>query len=84
MKLKVAFRNVKASALYPTVGLHSRGEAVEVNFGAKPFRFDLPVGPAVLPTCMHACMCTLSTISRTDSCICMHAAGMAAAGPGFQ
>ena len=27
--------------LFPTVGLHSRGERVTVNFGATPFRFDL-------------------------------------------
>ena len=66
VKLKVAFRNVKASALFPTVGLHSRGEAVEVNFGAKPFRFDLPVGPALLPACMHS----LSTTSRRGYCKC--------------
>jgi Ran-binding protein 9/10 len=26
---------------FPTVALHSPGEAVSVNFGASPFRFDL-------------------------------------------
>ena len=39
-KLGVAFQNVKAT-LFPTVGLHSQNEHVEVNFGAKPFQFDI-------------------------------------------
>ena len=39
-KLGVAFQNVKAT-LYPTIGLHSQNEHVEVNFGAKPFQFDI-------------------------------------------
>eukprot|EP01023_Acetabularia_acetabulum_P029617 TRINITY_DN27945_c0_g1_i16.p1 TRINITY_DN27945_c0_g1~~TRINITY_DN27945_c0_g1_i16.p1 ORF type:complete len:471 (+),score=48.06 TRINITY_DN27945_c0_g1_i16:188-1600(+) len=29
------------SELTPTIGLHSKNESVEVNFGAKPFKFDL-------------------------------------------
>lgn len=37
----MAFEGVQATELYPTIGLHSKGEKVEVNFGAKPFRFDL-------------------------------------------
>lgn len=42
-KLRTAFSNVRGAggALIPAVGLHSRGEAVAVNFGARPFRFDL-------------------------------------------
>jgi hypothetical protein len=44
-KLRTAFTGVKAAGLYATVGLHSKGEAVEVNFGgggaAKPFMYDL-------------------------------------------
>ncbi|KAG2484878.1 hypothetical protein HYH03_016362 [Edaphochlamys debaryana] len=39
-KLKLAHRPVRAG-LYPTVGLHSKGEMVQVNFGAKPWVFDL-------------------------------------------
>jgi hypothetical protein len=39
-KLGIAFQNVKAT-LYPTIGLHSQNENVEVNFGAKPFQFDI-------------------------------------------
>ncbi|GIL63043.1 hypothetical protein Vafri_17192 [Volvox africanus] len=39
-KLKVAYRPVRAG-LYPTIGLHSKGETVLVNFGQKPFVFDL-------------------------------------------
>lgn len=27
--------------MYPTIGLHSLNEKVEVNFGKKPFEFDL-------------------------------------------
>lgn len=30
-----------AAALYPCVGLHSPGEAVRLNFGQRPFLFDL-------------------------------------------
>eukprot|EP00899_Mesostigma_viride_P013967 jgi/Mesvir1/22571/Mv18575-RA.1 len=39
--LGVAFRDVRGSNLFPTVGLHSRGEQVDVNFGAEPFVFDI-------------------------------------------
>ncbi|GIL69885.1 hypothetical protein Vretifemale_659 [Volvox reticuliferus] len=39
-RLKVAHRPVRAG-LYPTIGLHSKGEIVQVNFGQKPFVFDL-------------------------------------------
>ncbi|KXZ54134.1 hypothetical protein GPECTOR_5g234 [Gonium pectorale] len=39
-KLKPAHRPVR-TGLYPTIGLHSKGELVQVNFGAKPFVFDL-------------------------------------------
>eukprot|EP00198_Chlamydomonas_reinhardtii_P005705 XP_001695041.1 predicted protein [Chlamydomonas reinhardtii] len=39
-KLKAAHRPVRGG-LYPTIGLHSKGEMVQVNFGAKPFVFDL-------------------------------------------
>ncbi|GFR51846.1 hypothetical protein Agub_g14313 [Astrephomene gubernaculifera] len=30
-----------AAGLYPTIGLHSTGETVEVNFGQKPFMYDI-------------------------------------------
>mmetsp|Transcript_5724 Transcript_5724/g.14243 ORF Transcript_5724/g.14243 Transcript_5724/m.14243 type:complete len:478 (-) Transcript_5724:162-1595(-) len=39
-KLGAAFQNVKAT-LFPTIGLHSQNEHVEINFGAKPFQFDI-------------------------------------------
>ncbi|EFJ44175.1 hypothetical protein VOLCADRAFT_106503 [Volvox carteri f. nagariensis] len=39
-KLNVAHRPVRAG-LYPTIGLHSTGEMVQVNFGQKPFMFDV-------------------------------------------
>ena len=35
--LGVAFRGVHGQ-LYPTVGLHSEGEEVRVNFGEEPFQ----------------------------------------------
>ncbi|KAK3254437.1 hypothetical protein CYMTET_36345 [Cymbomonas tetramitiformis] len=35
-----AFRDVRLP-LYPTIAVHSKNECVEVNFGAKPFVFDL-------------------------------------------
>ena len=38
--MKVAFEHVQGE-LYPTIGLHSRAECVEVNFGQKPFLYDL-------------------------------------------
>lgn len=38
--MKVAFEGVRGE-LYPTIGLHSRNECVEVNFGQKPFVYDL-------------------------------------------
>lgn len=38
--LDVAFKDVPGF-LYPTIGLHSPGEHVLVNFGSKPFMFDI-------------------------------------------
>eukprot|EP00245_Coleochaete_scutata_P013324 TRINITY_DN538_c0_g2_i1.p1 TRINITY_DN538_c0_g2~~TRINITY_DN538_c0_g2_i1.p1 ORF type:complete len:449 (-),score=62.75 TRINITY_DN538_c0_g2_i1:85-1431(-) len=40
--LGTAFREVKG-VLYPTIGLHSPDEKVEVNFGQSPFVFDIEV-----------------------------------------
>lgn len=40
VRLKTAFKGVKGE-LYPTMGLHSKSERVELNFGAQPFRFDI-------------------------------------------
>eukprot|EP00899_Mesostigma_viride_P028356 jgi/Mesvir1/8705/Mv02638-RA.2 len=39
ISLGVAFRDVKG-VLHPTIGLRTKGEVVEANFGAKPFKFD--------------------------------------------
>ena len=39
--LGVAFENVCRDALYPTVGLHSRGERISANFGTNPFTFHI-------------------------------------------
>lgn len=39
--LGVAFRDVPPLVLFPTVGLHSKDECVELNFGKQPFAFDL-------------------------------------------
>lgn len=36
-----AFRDVELLDYYATISLHSTGEFVTFNFGAKPFRFDL-------------------------------------------
>ncbi|KAI7842482.1 hypothetical protein COHA_003836 [Chlorella ohadii] len=38
--LGVAFRNVGGHPLFPTIGLHSQGAKVEVNFGRQPFHYD--------------------------------------------
>jgi hypothetical protein len=38
--LGVAFRNVGGHPLFPTIGLHSQGAKVEVNFGRQPFQYD--------------------------------------------
>ncbi|RHZ84509.1 hypothetical protein Glove_80g44 [Diversispora epigaea] len=35
-----AFENVEGN-LYPMIGLRSRGEIVEANFGRRPFKFDI-------------------------------------------
>lgn len=32
--------------LYPCVGLHSRGEAVHLNFGQRPYQFDVSASVA--------------------------------------
>ena len=37
----VTTSSLTSGSLYPTIGLHSRGEKVTANFGAAPFRFDL-------------------------------------------
>ena len=37
----VTTSSLTSGPLYPTVGLHSRGEKVTANFGSAPFRFDL-------------------------------------------
>eukprot|EP01119_Soliformovum_irregulare_P021857 TRINITY_DN7356_c0_g1_i1.p1 TRINITY_DN7356_c0_g1~~TRINITY_DN7356_c0_g1_i1.p1 ORF type:complete len:411 (-),score=88.29 TRINITY_DN7356_c0_g1_i1:526-1758(-) len=38
--LGTAFRKVRGT-LYPTIGMHSAKESITVNFGQKPFKFDL-------------------------------------------
>ena len=37
----VTTTSLTSGLLYPTIGLHSRGERVTANFGAAPFRYDL-------------------------------------------
>lgn len=39
--LGTAFRNVPLLRFYPTIGMHSRNEAVTVNLGASAFAFDI-------------------------------------------
>ncbi|BDA46674.1 Ran-binding protein 10 [Coccomyxa sp. Obi] len=39
--LGTAFRGLTQLPLYPTIGLHSPGECIVVNFGASPFAFKL-------------------------------------------
>ncbi|KAI9030574.1 hypothetical protein DFJ74DRAFT_754660 [Hyaloraphidium curvatum] len=39
--LGVAFRGVRPASWYPSVGLHSPGEHVSVNFGSSSFLFDI-------------------------------------------
>lgn len=41
ISLGVAFKDVKGSALYPTVGMRTVGEHIRVNFGQRPFMFDI-------------------------------------------
>ena len=40
--LGTAFKSSRRTPLFPTLGLHSPGAHVAVNFGAAPFAFDLP------------------------------------------
>ncbi|CAN0231267.1 unnamed protein product, partial [Pylaiella littoralis] len=48
--LGAAFPDIRcalgAAGLYPCVGLHSPGEAVRINFGQRPFLFDLSASVA--------------------------------------
>lgn len=37
----VTTSSLTVGPLYPTIGLHSRGEKVTANFGAAPFRYDV-------------------------------------------
>ena len=37
----IAFREIKASKLYPAVGMKRLGEHVRVNFGQEDFVFDI-------------------------------------------
>eukprot|EP00887_Chlorella_sp_A99_P001255 scaffold14.g1255.t1 len=39
--LGMAYRNVTSHPLFPTLGLHSPGATVHVNFGARPFAYDI-------------------------------------------
>jgi len=40
----VAFRNIDEKlVLFPTIGLNSIGERVEVNFGDKPFQYNVEI-----------------------------------------
>ena len=39
--LGVAFRDMPVINLYPTIGLHSKGESVEVNLGQNPFMYNI-------------------------------------------
>ncbi|CAG8448891.1 14315_t:CDS:2 [Acaulospora morrowiae] len=41
INLGIAFNNVSNKELYPVIGLISKGECVEANFGAMPFKFDI-------------------------------------------
>ena len=36
-----AFKDVEVKEFYATIGLHSLNECVTLNFGSKPFKFDL-------------------------------------------
>lgn len=40
-QLGVAFKGVTVAPLFPTIGLHSQSDCIEVNFGKEPFRFDV-------------------------------------------
>ncbi|KAG1656322.1 hypothetical protein FOA52_006653 [Chlamydomonas sp. UWO 241] len=40
VKLRTAFRRIRGE-LFPTLGLHSKGEVVRVNFGQAPFKYDI-------------------------------------------
>ena len=39
--LGTAFKNMPDINLYPTIGLHSEGEKVEVNLGQNPFMYNI-------------------------------------------
>jgi hypothetical protein len=37
----IAFTNVPATPLFPTVGMRTEGEKVVANFGTEPFQFNI-------------------------------------------
>jgi hypothetical protein len=37
----VAVANIPVMSWYPTIGLHSKNEKVRVNFGEKPFKYNI-------------------------------------------
>eukprot|EP00891_Asterochloris_glomerata_P006734 jgi/Astpho2/6734/gw1.00102.16.1_t len=47
--LGVAFKGVTTEPLWPTIGMHSRGESASLNFGQHPFVFALEALNALCP-----------------------------------
>ncbi len=45
--LGTAFKEIRAPALYPSVGMKKPGEHIRVNFGQTPFIFDIDTMVAV-------------------------------------
>jgi len=55
----VAHSDAQGKELYPSAGLHTRGEKITFNFGKKPFKFNLETGPTprrLLSLALH-CSC---------------------------
>lgn len=70
-----AFPDIRSSldtaGLYPCVGLHSPGEAVRLNFGQRPFLFDLSASVAeedsreqAAVAAVHVCPSLLRSLVR--------------------
>lgn len=70
-----AFSGIRSSldtaGLYPCVGLHSPGEAVRLNFGQRPFLFDLSASVAeedsqerAAVAAVHVCPSLLRSLVR--------------------
>ena len=69
--LGAAFKDMPTISLYPTIGLHSKNEQVVVNFGQKPFKYNIKI-EMILNDAHQLDVSTNSILDSTDSMCNMH------------